>query len=105
MTVEQRTRLSLHQELCDILGAKDRVYFEPPSHMKYPCIRYEDSGEEINYGDNVRYHVKRRWMVMIIDQDPDSELPMIFMEHFPYCRKDRVYATDGLYHFVFDLFY
>lgn len=101
----QRTRQDLHNELCDILGATDRVYFSAPTHMKYPCIRYDDDGDEINYGDNERYYVKRRWTIMIIDKNPDSEIPNRLVEHFRYCSKDRVYATDGLYHFVFSLFY
>lgn len=102
---EQRIRLSLHEELCDILGAEDRVYNSPPTHMKYPCIRYEDSGDEIRYGDNDRFIIKRKWTIMIIDEDPDSEIPVKLMEHFKYCSKDRVYASDGLYHFVYNLYY
>lgn len=102
---EQRTRLSLHEELCEVLGDSKRVYFSPPAHMKYPCIRYDDNGDEISYGDNTRYSVKRRWTVMIIDENPDSEIPAKLLEHFRYCTKDRVYASDGLYHFVFNLYY
>lgn len=105
MKVEQRTRVSLHNELCEVLGATDRVYFSAPTHMKYPCIRYDDNGDEINYGDNKRYYVKRRWTITVIDPDPDSEIPANLMEHFDYCSKDRVYASDGLFHFVLSLFY
>lgn len=105
MTEVRRTRLDLHNELCEILGATDRVYFSPPTHMKYPCIRYDDAGEDVNYGDNTRYHVKRRWTIMIIDENPDSKIPANLVNHFPYCSKDRVYAADGLYHFVYNLYY
>ena len=105
MKEEQRTRQSLHKILCDILGAEDRVYFSAPTHMKYPCIRYDDNGDEINYGDNIHYYVKRRWTIMIIDKNPDSEIPARLIERFDYCTKDRVYASDGLYHFVYNLYY
>lgn len=105
MMEEARSRLSLHKELCEVLGAEDRVYFSAPTHMKYPCIRYDDNGDEVNYGDNRRYYVTRRWTIMIIDENPDSEIPDKLLDHFEYCSKDRVYAADGLYHFVFNLFY
>ena len=99
------SRLSLHKELCDIIGAEDRVYFSAPVHMQYPCIRYDDNGDEVDYGDNTRYRMKRRWTITIIDQNPDSWIPAKLLNHFRYCSKDRVYATDGLYHFVFNLYY
>ena len=105
MMEQRRTREDLHNELLQIVGPEGHCYFESPSHMQYPCIRYDDAGEEVNYGDNVRYNVAREWTIMVIDPNPDSELPAKLLEHFHYLRKDRVYAVDGLYHFVFRLYY
>lgn len=102
----KKHRLKLHEELCEIIGSKDRCYYDPPSHMKFPCIKYDDSGLEVNYGDNIRYHSRRLWTVTIIDPDPDSPYPDALLERFPnLCRKDREFAADGLHHFVYRLYY
>lgn len=100
-----RTRLTLHEELCDVLGS-DNCYFSPPSSMTYPCIKYGREVPDVNDADNIQYTVIGRWTITIIDYNPDSEIPKRLTDHFQqYCRKDREYTTDGLYHFVYNLYY
>lgn len=100
-----RTRLTLHEELCEILGSSN-CYFSPPSVLNYPCIKYEREPPSIDYADNVRYFNRQPWMVTIIDANPESEIPSKLEEHFNrYCSKDREYPSDGLRHFVYRLYY
>lgn len=100
-----KTRKSLHEKLCSILGTKN-VYFRSPSiGMKYPCIKYELIGDNTSFADNKRYIHSRRWKLTIMDEDPDSEIPERLQEVLSYCKFDRLYEVDGLNHFVFTLLY
>ena len=100
-----RTRLTLHEELCTVLGNRN-CYFEPPSIYRYPCIKYERESPSIEYADNLNYHVTESWMITIIDENPDSDIPRRLVNHFKtYCTKDREYPADGLQHFVYKLYY
>lgn len=100
-----RTRLTLHEELCTVLGSRN-CYFNPPSVMKYPCIKYEREAPSVDYADNMDYRSMESWMITIIDADPDSEIPKRLKEHFKhYCSKNREYSADDLRHFVYQLYY
>ncbi len=108
----EKTRLQLHERLISVLrksGVKDpdkHCYFEPPSQMKYPCIRYEAEMQSVDYADNTRYRVAPMWRITIIDQNPDSTIPNNLLEEFPtYCTKDREYSSDYLRHFIYTLYY
>ena len=100
-----RTRLTLHEELCEVLGTRN-CYYEAPSVLKYPCIKYEMQNPAIDYADNEEYRSTNMWMITIIDTDPDSEIPKRLKEHFKYyCSRNREYDSDGLKHFVYTLYY
>lgn len=100
-----RTRLDLHEQLCKIPGAV-QVYFRPPSSgMVYPCIIYNLEGDMDYFADNIPYINPKRWSVIVIDENPDSEIPNRLKEQLPYCVFDRTYETDGLNHFVFTLYF
>lgn len=100
-----KTRLNLHEELCSVLGSR-HCYFAPPSTMEYPCVRYIRETPDVKDADNIAYSQMDRWTITVIDLDPDSAIPDRLMEHFKhYCRKDREYITEGLYHFVYNLYY
>lgn len=99
-----RTRLELHNKLCEILGT-DHVYFRKPSKgMKYPCMIYDLEGIDPMYADNISYIEPKRWSVIVIDGNPDSKIPGK-LGKLPYCRFDRSYQSDGLNHFVYTLYY
>lgn len=99
------TRIELHEELCDVLGSRN-VYFQPPESikMKYPCIVYNLSSGDTKYADDYVYSFTRRYNVTIIDKDPDSEIPD-GMSRFKMCSFDRMFTSDNLNHFVFNLYY
>lgn len=98
-------RLELHDILLDVIG-NGHCYFEAPSHMEFPCIKYDNSGEDVRHSDNMRFIMRDLWTITVIDPDPDSEIPAKLYERFQnLIRKDREFATDGLHHFVYRLYF
>lgn len=106
--------VALHSVLCQVLKApfpdgEDHCYFEPPANKQihYPCIVYKYENDEDDFADNIRYRTSKRYTVTIIDEDPDSEIPMRLKDRFPYCTSEgnRNFVVDGLRHFVYTLFY
>ena len=98
-------RLELHELLVNLLGSRN-VYFQPPGNvqMKYPCIVYRrDSSSTIHAGD-VPYNSRLAYEVMVIDPDPDSEIPGKVAK-LPLCRFDRHNTADNLNHDVFTIYY
>ena len=98
-------RVDLHKKLCDILGTTN-VYFQPPEtiKIKYPCVIYERSSNNVKFADDNPYTTRRRYTLTVIDKDPDSELPdKISM--LPLCTSDRMFTSDNLNHYVFDIYY
>lgn len=104
MGLEQK-RLKLHEFLCGILGSRN-CYYSPPADMQiiYPCIIYTLDGNYPLFADNLPYFNNLRWMITVIDEDPDSELTEKMMK-VPQCRFDRSFTSDGLNHFVFTLYF
>jgi hypothetical protein len=82
------------------------VYFQPPPNinLEYPCIVYVRDGSRAQYAENGLYLHMKRYMVTVIDQDPDSVLPDR-VEELKFSNFDRFYATENLNHYVFNLFF
>ena len=99
-----RTRLDLHEELCAVLGSRN-CYFDPPSTLEYPCIKYELDDIDVQHADNKPYFYNHRYQVTIIDKDPDSTIYQRLLEHFSSCTFDRPLINDNLYHWIFVLYY
>lgn len=99
------TRLELHEMLCDILGSRN-VYFQPPESikMKYPCIVYELDTINGPHANNHRYLKRKRYALKYISRDPDNTMVDILLD-LPYCRFDRRFVIDNLYHDCFDLYF
>lgn len=100
------SRLKLHEELCEILGSLN-VYFQPPesAKIKYSCIKYSLVGIDQKYAGNKLYNTRNRYEVIVMDFDPDSDIPAKIMNHFEMCSFDRWYAADKINHFVLTLYY
>jgi hypothetical protein len=98
-------RLELQAILTDILQT-DKVYFQPPPsvQMDYPCIVYHRDYELTNFADDKPYKHKKRYLVTVIDRNPDSGIPDKIAE-LPLCVYDRFYTADNLNHDVFKLFF
>lgn len=99
-----RSRLELQQLLEDLVDGEAAVYFQAPTTMSYPCIKYERANTRAFHADNLLYLFHKRYTVTVIDRDPDSPFPDQ-VEALPHSRFDRFYVVDGLNHFVFDLFF
>ena len=98
-------RLELQAIFTDILET-DEVYFQPPPsvQMTYPCIVYRRDYELANYANDKPYTHRRRYQVIIIDRNQDSEIPAKIAA-LPLCVYDRFYTADNLNHDVYKLFF
>lgn len=99
------SRLQLQTELEELLGSKN-VYYQPPAsvRMKYPAIVYSRENIENEHADDSVYMQKHFYQVIVIDEDPDSEI-VSKVSKLPACRFDRHYPADNLNHDVFTLYY
>jgi len=98
-------RLELHELLCGLLGSR-HVYFQPPESvkMRYPAIVYNLDYIENKHADDGVYFSNRRYQVIAIDANPDSEL-IEKIASLPTCQFNRHYEQDNLNHDVFTLYY
>lgn len=100
-----RSRLELQNVLEALLGSEN-VYFQPPTsfRMKYPCIVYQRSDIAPIKADNSNYLKRKRYLVTVIDKDPDSDIPDRLID-LDYCNFDRHFVSDNLNHDVFTLYF
>lgn len=85
-------------------GVKNAYIQAPTSGMEYPSVMIERSSS-IRWGaDNILYLLKKAYTITVIDRAPDSAIPDL-VEGLPHCRFDRYFRTNGLHHFVFDLYF
>lgn len=86
--------------------AKPNVYYSPPDglQIKYPCILYELSNTDVQFADNGPFITYNRYVVTVIDRDPDSKLRDEIL-YFPRCSFDRAFKSDNLNHFVFTIYF
>lgn len=94
-------------ELQELLqGITDHVYFQPPENLSviYPCIIYARDFAETEFADNEPYSIKKRYMVTVIDEDPDSSIPDQVAK-LPTCSFNRFFVADGLNHDVYQLYF
>ena len=101
-----RDRQTLHNKLKEILGSTN-VYFQPPENVKlnYPCIIYARNNTYPQYANNSKYLTHDRYEIILIYREPDSALPKALLNSLRYCRLDRHYIQDNLYHDAFNLYY
>lgn len=96
-----KEREDLHSLLLNIC---DNVYFQPPPSIKmvYPCITYRRDYAFTDFANNNPYSFTKRYLITVIDRDPDSQLPAS-VKDLPGCIYDRFYAADNLNHDVFKI--
>jgi hypothetical protein len=96
-------RLQLH----DILKAfTDNVYFQPPENitLEYPCIIYQRDYAETMFADDIPYNHTLRYVITVIDRDPDSDIPGKIAS-LPMCLFNRFFTADNLNHDVFRVYF
>lgn len=96
-------RLDLHHLLEEITT---NVYFQPPTNIQlvYPCIIYKRDFADTKFADNAPYNHKKRYMITVIDANPDSELPDK-VAALPMSLFNRFYTVDNLNHDVYSTYF
>lgn len=99
------SRLELQTILEELLGSRN-VYFQPPESikMKYPAIVYSKSDIANDSADNLIYKQSHFYQLIVIDEDPDSEI-VEKISKLPKCRFNRHYTADNLNHDTFTLYF
>lgn len=99
------SRIDLHTKLQDILGSA-YIYYNPDANFKlsYPCFLYSLSGLEPEYADGIHYAEHRNYSVTYVTRNADDEPFDRMFNAFPFCRFERMYKADGLYHYVFNVY-
>ena len=72
--------------------------------MEYPCIVYKRDNIRVNFADNSPYRQTKRYMVTVIERNPDSAIPDAVIQ-LPLCSFNRNYVANNLYHDVFILYF
>lgn len=98
-------RLQLQAKLEEILGSEN-VYFQPPANiqMEYPCIVYKRDQADTMFAGNNPYRYTTRYLVTVIDRDPDSVVPKK-VASLPMCLFNRFFTAANLNHDVFNLYF
>lgn len=96
-------RLTLHQLLETFA---EHVYFQPPTNiqLKYPCIIYNRDYADTKFADDIPYSNIKRYMVTVIDQNPDSDIPDKIAS-MPMTLFNRFYTADELNHDVYVVYF
>lgn len=96
------------QALLELISGlpETQVHFQPPTgrEMVFPAITYSRSRAKTSFADNLPYRSTMAYTVTVITKDPDSDIRSKIAA-LPYCAFDRWYATDGLNHDAFTLFF
>ena len=98
-------RLELDAILRQFLG-NNHTYFEPPAsvRMKYPCVRYSRSKIDTRFADNSPYLKRKRYELILIYEDADSDLPDELSNYLTVSH-DRHYVAENLHHDVFTTYF
>ena len=96
-------RLTLHQILETIAP---NVYFQPPTNVRlaYPCIVYHRDFADTKFADDEPYNHTKRYMIIVIDRDPDSVIPDK-VAALPMSLFNRFYTADDLNHDVYNVYF
>jgi hypothetical protein len=96
-------RLQLHNLLESICP---NVYFQPPTNVKlnYPCIIYHRDYAETKFADSISYNYTKRYLITVIDRDPDSNIPDQ-VAALPMTLFNRFFTSDDLNHDVYRTYF
>jgi hypothetical protein len=100
-----RSRLEL-QLILEAIPGVQMVKFQPSdsTRLTYPCIIYSRDSQDVTYADNHPFRTDTRYMVTVIDRNPDSLIPSLVAK-LPYCSFSRFYVADDLNHDVYALYF
>lgn len=97
-------RLKLHSSLIEICPD---VYFQPPSSvtLAYPCIVYNRTGIDKDNANNKTYIMSSVYSIVVMDRDPDSEIPEDILNRFTMSSVGTTYVSDNIHHTPITLYY
>lgn len=72
--------------------------------MEYPCIVYKRDMARTQFAGNRPYRFTQRYMVTIIDRNPDSLIPAK-VRGLPMCLFSRHFVANNLNHDVYNLYF
>lgn len=95
------------QSIFEMIEGVEAAYFQPPPtlKMRYPCIVYQLDEAWIRHADNWPYAEHAQYSVIVIDPDPDTQIPKRLRRRLPMCRPSRPYTANKLNHYPHSLFY
>lgn len=100
-------RLILHNKILDFTGHP--AYFQPPTSptvkLQYPCTVYQLSDIYANSADDMNYKAVRRYQVTYITKSPADPLIDKFITEFSQISFSRHFTSDGLNHYIYDLYF
>lgn len=104
--MDLKRRLYLQSLLKEIPEVQE-VYFQPPEDvkLKFPCIIYKWDRTKDLRADDTLYNSRRGYSITIVDQNPDSAIPIIFQKNFPLASFDRSYVSNNMNHWVYNLYW
>lgn len=94
------------QVFLESLMENQNVYFDPPESMNlsYPCVKYTLNDINTKRANNNVYLQYPGYQLILIDRNKDSEYVDKLLKT-KYCRFVRHYPSDGLHHWVFNLYH
>lgn len=98
-------REELNEIFVGFLGTR-QVYFQPDDKISilYPAIIYELDDQEVIYADNRSHRRTNRYQVTAIDRNPDVPVSEQ-IEQLPMCTFSRAFASEGLNHRIYSLYF
>jgi hypothetical protein len=99
-------RLDLHELLLTCVSGSQKVYYQPPENlaMTFPCIVYQRDAPGGKFADNGLYLDALRYLVTVIDADPDSVI-VEKVKALPLAAFNRHWAANNLNHDAFVVYF
>lgn len=98
-------RVKLHHVLEDLISSR-HVYFQPPESVKleYPCIVYNLAKVPVTHADDKVYLMNPKYVIRYISKGADDVTKLRLVQGLgtPII---QTYAQNGLYHYIYELYY
>lgn len=100
------TRTELNAKFSEILG-NTNIYFQPPENvkLKYDCIIYKSASPFARRANNFVYILQHKYQVTYITSNPNSTIPDTLLLGFQHIDRVNDFVSDGLYHYVYELYF
>lgn len=99
-----RPRIELQRLLESTVGPGVAVYYQAPTKLEFPCVKFERSEIDCDYADNKPYLSRKQYTLTVIYRDPDSDLPDKIAS-LPTCKHADKFVNDNLHHDVFIIYF